>query len=95
VQVQCSDWLEVGIVWERGWREATHHGMGTGLPGSEPGYHLVLFSCRTKRRTDKQYHSDDGYTSDPGIIREVGVVCCMSTTKFSKLMLCASSLPRV
>ena len=23
-----------------------------------------------KRRSDKQYHSDDGYTSDPGQIRE-------------------------
>lgn len=30
-----------------------------------------LISYRTKRRTDKVYHSDDGYTSDPGIIREV------------------------
>jgi len=65
------------------------------MPDKEPRYHLVLFSCRTKRRTDKQYHSDDGYTSDPGIIREVGVVRCMSTTKFGKLTLCASSLPRV
>ena len=27
--------------------------------------------CRIRRRAgDKQYHSDDGYTSDPGIIRE-------------------------
>ena len=32
---------------------------------------IYLLSCRTKRRPDKQYHSDDGYTSDPGILREV------------------------
>lgn len=32
---------------------------------------ICFFHYRTKRRTDKQYHSDDGYTSDPGIIREV------------------------
>ena len=32
----------------------------------------VLFCFfRGKRRADKQYHSDDGYTSDPGVLREV------------------------
>ena len=30
-----------------------------------------MFDGRIRRRAgDKQYHSDDGYTSDPGIIRE-------------------------
>ena len=39
-------------------------------------YNLYLvctpgWPCRIRRRAgDKQYHSDDGYTSDPGIIRE-------------------------
>lgn len=32
---------------------------------------FLFFVFRTKRRADKQYHSDDGYTSDPGILREV------------------------
>ena len=32
---------------------------------------LMFDNCRIRRRAgDKQYHSDDGYTSDPGIIRE-------------------------
>ena len=31
----------------------------------------LMFDGRIRRRAgDKQYHSDDGYTSDPGIIRE-------------------------
>ena len=31
----------------------------------------LMFDGRIRRRAgDKKYHSDDGYTSDPGIIRE-------------------------
>ena len=31
---------------------------------------LITVSRIRRRAGDKQYHSDDGYTSDPGIIRE-------------------------
>ena len=37
------------------------------------GTWYVYLTLRAKRRADKQYHSDDGYTSDPGILREVGI----------------------
>ena len=33
-------------------------------------YFLITVSRIRRRAGDKQYHSDDGYTSDPGIIRE-------------------------
>ena len=46
--------------------------------GSVRTQYVVVIICRLmcddgrirRRAGDKQYHSDDGYTSDPGIIRE-------------------------
>ncbi len=40
--------------------------------------HKCVLVCSTKRRLDKQYHSDDGYTSDPGILREVNFTCMLT-----------------
>ena len=52
--------------------EMLYSGSGGDLDRNESCLQVIcFFHYRTKRRTDKQYHSDDGYTSDPGIIREV------------------------